>query len=193
MEKNELSENISHMEFVLRTFKMMQSNGIKLVYEGEINQSLTKVFAALTEKKLEDINEDISITKKVHHVMIECLQNICKHSDVDQKDINNPMADGIFMICEEPNNYSVTTGNVISKDKAEKMIGVLDSINSLTKEEVKAAYMKQMREGQLSDSGGAGLGFLDIAKKTGNKFQYHVESMKNDKCLFVLKTVISKI
>ncbi len=186
-------ENISHMEFVLRTFKMMQSNGIKLVYEGEINQSLTKVLAALTEKKLEDGNEDFLITRTVYHVMIECLQNICKHSDKSQADAGNSMNDGMFMICEEQSNYSVTTGNVVTSENAEKMRGILDSINALTKEEVKAAYMKQMREGQLSEKGGAGLGFLDIAKKTGNKFQYHVETINNERCFFVLKTVISKI
>ena len=192
MEKKEIS-NMSHMEFVLSTFKMMQSNGIKLVYEGEINQSLTKVLAALTEKKLEDVNEDVNITRKVYHVMIECLQNICKHSAPNQTDESFPLTDGIFMISEEPNNYSVTTGNVISNEKVEKMKEILNSINSLTKEEVKAAFMKQMREGSLSEKGGAGLGFLDIAKKTGNKFQYHVEQINDENCFFVLKTEISKI
>lgn len=189
------TKKTSHMDFVLNTFKHMQGNGVKLVYEGEINQSLTKVLAAMTEKKIEEDNEGSSVSKKVYHVMIECLQNICKHSDTS---VGNDFIDdyfmneGILMISEDKERYAVTTGNVVSHENCEKIINTLDSINALSKDEVKAAYMKQMKEGNLSDKGGAGLGFLDIAKKTGNKFQYHVEKINNEKCFFLLKTEITK-
>ena len=191
MEKLNIPSNITHMEFVVQALKMMQTNGIKLIYEGEINQTLTKVFAALTEKKLEDGNEDISITKKVYHVMIECLQNICKHSGSNENNMSS--SNGIFMISEDDENYSVTTGNMIAVERALYLKETLDSINKLSKEEIKAAYMKQMREGSLSGSGGAGLGFLDIAKKTGNKFNYYIGELNSEFCIFVLKTTISKL
>lgn len=192
MEKIEISDETNYMDFVLKFHKAMQSRRIKLVYEGEINQSLTKAFAALTEKKLEDGKEDLSTTKKVYHVMVECLQNICKHSDDSQKDNDGLVGHGIFMIDEENGSYSITTGNIISREKYENIKMTLDSINSLTKEEVKAAYVKQMKEGKLSGKGGAGLGFLDMAKKTGNKFQYHIEDLSDNKHFFILKTIISK-
>jgi hypothetical protein len=192
MEKIEISDETSYMDFVLKFHKAMQSRRIKLVYEGEINQSLTKAFAALTEKKLEDGKEDLSTTKKVYHVMVECLQNICKHSDDSQKDNEGLVGHGIFIIDEEDSSYSITTGNIVSKEKYESVKATLDSINALTKEEIKAAYVKQMKEGRLSDKGGAGLGFLDMAKKTGNKFQYHLENLGEDKHFFIFKTIISK-
>ena len=188
MENTLQAKGQSHMEFVLSTFKLMHSNKIKLVYEGEINQSLTKILAALTEKKIEGDNEDASISRKVYHVMIECLQNVSKHADNDESSLN----DGILMISEDDEKYAVTSGNIVSVINCDKITTTLDSINLLTKEEIKAAYMRQMKEGNLSEKGGAGLGFLDIAKKTGNKFLYHVEKINDEKCFFLLRTEISK-
>jgi len=184
------------MDFVVKLQKTMTGRKIKLAYEGEINQSLTKAFAGVTEKKLEDNKEDANITKKVYHVMVECLQNICKHSD-DEKEVPTLpefglSGNGIFLVGEDEFNYFITTGNAVNKEKAEKMREVLDSINSLNKDEIKAAYIKQMKEGRLSDKGGAGLGFLDMAKKTGNKLIYHLEPLNDDKYLFILKTTVSK-
>lgn len=192
MEKIEITDETSYMDFVLKFHKAMQSRRVKLVYEGEINQSLTKAFAALTEKKLEGANEDVSTAKKVYHVMVECLQNICKHSDDSQKNADGLAGYGIFMIDEENGIYSITTGNIVTKEKSKQTRSVLDSINALSKEEIKAAYVKQMKEGKFSDKSGAGLGFLDMAKKTGNKFQYHIENISGEKDFFILKTIVSK-
>lgn len=192
MEKIEIDDKTNYMDFVLKFHKAMKSRKVKLVYEGEINQSLTMAFSALTEKKLEGENEDLPTTKKVYHVMVECLQNICKHSDDSQKDKDGLVGHGIFIIDQDGDSYSITTGNMVSKEKSQKIVTILDSINFLSKDEVKAAYLKQMKEGRLSDKGGAGLGFLDMAKKTGNKFQYHVESVDDKKDFFILKTIISK-
>lgn len=56
----------------------------------------------------------------------------------------------------------------------------------------RTAHIKQMKEGRFSDKAGAGLGFLDMAKKTGNKFQYHIENVNSEKDFFILKTSVSK-
>lgn len=192
MEKIEITNETSYMDFVLKFHKAMQSKRVKLVYEGEINQSLTKAFSTLTEKKLEGAQEDASTAKKVYHVMVECMQNICKHSDNSQRNPDGLAGHGILMIDEGDNTYSITTGNVVTKEKSQQTSNILDSINALSREEIKAAYVKQMKEGRLSDKGGAGLGFLDMAKKTGNKFQYHVENLNEEKDFFILRTIISK-
>lgn len=192
MEKIELNEETNFMDFVLRFHTAMKSRRVKLVYEGEINQSLTKAFSSLTEKKLEGENNDLTTTKKVYHVMVECLQNICKHSDVSQTDGEGLVGSGIFMIDEDGDAYSITTGNTISKENSERITSILDNINSMSKDEIKAAYLKQMKEGRLSEKGGAGLGFLDMAKKTGNKFHYHVEPIDAQKDFFIFKTIVTK-
>ena len=53
-------------------------------------------------------------------------------------------------------------------------------------------YKKQMREGSISPRGGAGLGFIDISRKTGSKLEYKFESMDEKRSFFILKTYIAK-
>ena len=45
----------------------------------------------------------------------------------------------------------------------------------------------------ISDKGGAGLGFLDMAKKTGTKFEYYFEPLDDEKCFFILTIRVAKL
>ena len=55
-------------------------------------------------------------------------------------------------------------------------------ITSLDKEGLKQLYKHQIKEGRLSNKGGAGLGFIDIAKKTGNKIHFHFRITSYNVC-----------
>jgi hypothetical protein len=49
-----------------------------------------------------------------------------------------------------------------------------------------------MREGRLSEKGGAGLGFIDIARKTGRKLDFHFLSIDEENSFFILTSTISR-
>jgi len=73
--------NAEFMDFVYSVHENMVSNDIMLIYEGEVNQDITKTFTSMTQKNLEEGETSLPIKKRVYHVMVECLQNIGKHSD----------------------------------------------------------------------------------------------------------------
>ncbi len=179
---------VKFFDFVYDIYKQMKANDINLVYEGEITHEITKAFTSLAEKKLENEQESSSVQRKVFHVMVECLQNISKHADVDH---NSPYAKrGIFMIYRTEQEYAVITGNMVEKSRQEGLKELLDKINSMTKEELKEMYKKQIREGSLSDKQGAGLGLIDIARKTGEKLDYHFIDVDDNYVFFILTTHI---
>ena len=49
---------------------------------------------------------------------------------------------------------------------------MLDHINSLDLDGIKALYKEKIKASRLSETGGAGLGFIDMVKKTKNKLVY---------------------
>ena len=57
---------------------------------------------------------------------------------------------------------------------------------------VKKLYMKQMREGRLSSKGGAGLGFIDIRRKTGELLEYHFLPLTDKVSFFLLTAEIPR-
>ena len=180
------------LEFVYDFYRSMKAHEITLVYEGEITHQITKAFTSLTESNMAKEEESNTVQKKVFHVMVECLQNISKHADTFGSDDYLFAGKGIFMVSKGKQDYHVTTGNVIENRKIEELTSMLEEINSLDKEGLKQLYKTQMREGRLSEKGGAGLGFIDIARKTGNKLEYHFLPIDETSSFFLLSSSISR-
>lgn len=180
------------LEFVYEFYKSMKAHEISLVYEGEITHQITKAFTSLTESSMAKEEESGSVQRKVFHVMVECLQNISKHADDFGPDDNLFAGRGIFMVSKRETEYSVTTGNAIDKSRVEETKKLLDYINSLDKDELNELYKKQMKERRLSEKGGAGLGFIDIVRKTGHKLEYHFLPINENTIFFLLTSTISR-
>ena len=56
----------------------------------------------------------------------------------------------------------------------------------------KFLYKRQMKEGRLSEKGGAGLGFIDIKRKTNKELEYHFLPISDDTSFFLLTSTISR-
>ena len=184
-----MSANINLIKSVLSLHDEMASNGFSLVYEGEFSHEVMKMFTSMAERDMDKSNEDKAVKRKVFHVMVECLQNMTKHSDdVDQ---NDGIGNGLFIVGKKDGYWSVITANRILKEKIEGLKKSIDNINSLNKEDLNALYKKQIREGSLSEKGGAGLGLIDIARKTGRQLDYQFLPLEdNENYFFLLKVRI---
>ena len=186
-----------YMNFVVNFHKMMLDKKLTLAYEGEVTQDITKAFTSMTEKNLDKVEEDGKIKKKVYHVMVECLQNISKHADDDTQTASDSLEEGlaktgIFLIGNDQNQYFITSGNGIANENIPALKSLIDNINSLNQDELKQLHKEKMRETAISAKGGAGLGFIDIARKTGNPLEYHFEPIDENTSFFLLKTIISR-
>ncbi len=181
------------LEFVYEFYKSMKAHEITLVYEGEITHQITKAFTSLTESNMAKEEESGSVQRKVFHVMVECLQNISKHADdfTSQSDYLFS-GKGIFLVAKGDDEYSVTTGNAVDNNRIPELTEMLENINRLEKDDLNQLYKKQMKEGRLSDKGGAGLGFIDIKRKTGKKLDYHFLPISETSSFFLLTSTISR-
>ncbi|MEM1136954.1 MAG: SiaB family protein kinase [Bacteroidota bacterium] len=172
---------------VLTFYHEMMSNGISLVYLGEFNHEITKMFTSMAEDDMERKNEERATKKKVYHVMVETLQNMNKHSDGI---IDDELGKGLFIIGKKDETYYVVTSNKIHNSKIPMLQDMIERINLASIPELKHMYMKQIKEGTLSDKGGAGLGLIDIARKTGEKYQYQFLPIDDEFCFFILKVEV---
>jgi hypothetical protein len=185
-------ETKGFLEFVYQFYTQMKEHEITLVYEGEITHQITKAFTSLTESNMAKEEEDNMVQRKVFHVMVECLQNISKHADEFTENDYLFSGRGIFMVSKRETEYAVTTGNALDNERIAVLREMLEHINSLNKEELNELYKKQIRDGRLSDKGGAGLGFIDIKRKTGNDLEYHFLPVTDKVSFFLLTSTISR-
>ncbi|TLX77152.1 hypothetical protein E9993_05575 [Labilibacter sediminis] len=184
-------DNHSFLDFAYQLYRTMKTNEISLVYEGEINQDITKTFTSLTERNLAKSEESNAVQRKVFNVMVECLQNISKHADSLSEDDQKERR-GIVMVSKGEESYNIITGNVIKNSKVPGLRESLEQVNSLDKKGLSTLYKTQMREGKLSEKGGAGLGLIDIAKKTGSTLTYQFKEIDEELSFFILTSTIKR-
>ena len=180
------------MKYIYDMHQMMLKNNIILVYEGEFTQEITKSVLAMAERNMDSIGEESGIKRKVFNVMVECLQNIVKHGEEYLSgEIKSNTA--IFMIGKLKDSYIITSGNPIRNELVDSLKERLDKINSLDKDGLKTLYKDIIKNGAgLTNKGGAGLGFVDMARKSGQKLEYGFEPLKEGQSFFSLKTTVPR-
>ena len=116
------------------------------------------------------------------------LQNVSRHSD------KNELANmSLVVYSKSIGGYTVTTGNVISTSNILDLKRKLDEINHLDTGEIRNVYRQMLSNSEFSTKGGAGLGLIEMAKKTGNKLDYDFLELDNVNSYFILsKTVDSE-
>lgn len=182
------------MNYIYELHKIMLSKKLILVYEGEFTQENTKIVLSMAENNMEKIGEENNIKRKVFNVMVECLQNICKHAD-EYKKVSDDIEDhpAIFMIGKGDEGYVVASGNAMHTEKVESLKEKLHHINSLDKEGLKNLYKDIITKGTMNEKGGAGLGLIDMARKSGQKLDFDFEKIDNKFSFFSIQTKISSI
>jgi hypothetical protein len=111
-----------------------------------------------------------------------------KHSDeIKERNIGN----GLFIIGKKHDTYYVITSNKVAKNHKEPLERALISVNTASPLELKEMYKRQIKEGSLSNKGGAGLGLIDIARKTGETLNYQFLQLDEDNYFFILKVEIN--
>lgn len=169
----------------------MMSQNLILVYQGDFTQESTKSILSMAERNLDSSGEDSSIKRKVFNVMVEALQNIVKHSDELIEGQTRSHA-AIFLIGKEANRYSIMSGNPVRKTNVQKLQKSLDHINGLDKDGLKELYKEIIKNTTISEKGGAGLGFVDMARKSGGKLEFEFPEMNSEYCFFCLKVNVPR-
>lgn len=174
-------------------YEKMERNHIMLSFKGDITSELLTSVLQIMESKLDNMQEDPKVKKKVYNVLVECLQNLYHHIDevIDPAFDNEKMRSAIFMIGKMDNNYDIITGNYIKAENVSNLKNRLDEVNSLTKEELKEYYKAILNNGEMSAKGGGGLGMIDIARKTGQKLYYNFMPVDDKFSFFTLNIKIT--
>lgn len=173
-------------------YDKMERNNIILSFKGDITSDLLTSILQIMESKMDNLQEEPKIKKKVYNVLVECLQNLYHHMDDATGETGDRNRSAIFMIGKVDNIYTVITGNYILNENVAGLKNRLDEVNSLSKEELKDYYKQVLNNGEMSLKGGGGLGMIDIARKTGQKLNYNFMQIDNKLSFFSLNIKITQ-
>lgn len=170
-------------------FNTMTSENVLYAFHGEFNYSMVNTLLSDVKKQLHKSTTNMVAAKKTYKVLVECLENIHKHS-ARKGDGHADNNEGIFILIKKDEGYMVAIGNSILNDEVITLRGMLDEINSMDASTLKQKYREQIRNAEVSEKGGAGLGMIDIAIKSGSILDYKFEDYTDSKHFFSLKILI---
>jgi hypothetical protein len=168
-------------------FKSFENYSLSYVYKGIFNPTLTDKILSLTETNMAITGEGSKTQKKVYFVMVESLQNITRHQDLNQDHENQ----AFFVVQNKGGIYDLASGNVIEQEHIADLKLKLDKINAMDAAELKDYYKHVLENTGLSEKGGAGLGLIEMARRSGNKLAYDFEKINDKLSYFYFRSKVS--
>ena len=157
--------------------KMLNDKKITLIYSGPLWAEGIGGLAGTLKRRFEFDKLPLETSQAVFSVFVEQMNNMLMYS-VEKEKFETPSEKsespkGTFILGKDGKTYFIQTGNVIKNEKAELVKNRIDYLNKLDKNELRKFYKEQLR---LSDdnpeSKGAGLGFIEIARRISSKIDY---------------------
>ena len=168
-------------------FERIKEDNLCMLYSGNFSDEITNKLIELSEYNINNIDALSKMKKKASFLMAECFQNIVRHGEK----IKRLHSDGFFLTKNWGGVYYITSGNLIEKNKIKNLQNQLEKVNSLSKEELKMLYREVLENNEISDKGGAGLGLIEMARKSGQKLDYLFEN-KDDTFSYFYNQIMLK-
>lgn len=162
----------------------MTEKAILTCFIGNFNHETNTRLLKNTNKTFDEIDSNKAVRKKLYNVMVECLDNLCRHPGTDN-------TNSLFILSENNSKYQVITGNKIFNSDLEGLISKIEKINSMDRPALREWYNQIINKGEISEKGGAGVGLIDIVLKSGNKLEYEIKSLPDGYSFLILKAMVS--
>ena len=170
---------------------MPQSETI-LSYQGLMSFEIIGHLLNSLKDETEARGITISHYKKILSVMIEALENVFKYNDNYESETtlfpnNYPK----FSLEQTNGSFVLTTGNPILNKDIEKLSSHIETINNLDREGLRQMFRATLTNGKFSSKGGAGLGFIEMAKISGEKIDFNFSPINESFSYYQCKLQIS--
>lgn len=178
---------------VFKRYKQLQKEDVIFFFKGEVSSDLVQSVLDIMEIRLEFAEKSSKTKKKVFNVLVEMLQNLNHHieSVKSEQKLIDEGKNAVFQICVNEESYVINTGNFMPNQNVESLENWLKYINSTTEEELRALYKEKLND-KFTPKGGGGLGFIDIARKSGQKLVYCFDKIDEYHSFFSFQINIPK-
>lgn len=184
------------MEHNLHELKSTLSDqGIFFCFSGLVSQKLLTDIGVILGQKMEMEKASRTTVSRVFALVVEKMQNIIHYSDEkalleESIDLEKGLSFGIIAVGYKDDHYFVLSGNLVENHKIDRLREKLTRIQQMTKDELKQYYRERRRQQSDEGSRGAGLGFLEMAKKANLPIEFEFREVDKNMSFFSIKTTI---
>lgn len=179
---------------LLDYYQKIKNDRIILVFKGALSQDVLAELGGLVRLRFASDSECM-LMRRLFAVLIEMAQNVLHYSAEREKlpFVDREAGVGVIMVRDVIDSYMVTSGNLITQESAVGLEAKCHLVSTMNKEDLKQLYISQRKKDPDPDSKGAGLGFIDIARKSSRPIQYHFAPVDADHAFFSLSATVDKV
>lgn len=170
----------------------LKKDGIIFSFVGPISQDVVEGIGSVLREKMEteDINSNTSL--KVFAIFVEQMQNVINYSvdRVPENNFDSHISFGMIIVGQNEGKYFIIGGNRVSNVQKERIEKKLSILSNMDKQELRAYYREQRKIDPDEYSKGAGLGFIEMAKKSTEPLEYNFEPIDEENSYFTIKTIV---
>lgn len=165
-----------------------QGETVLVSHYGELSQSVISNLEGSVEEKITSLDISKGPIKKIFFISVETLQNMLLHGHKN----NQGEQHNFFILVKNGENLKVISSNLVANSSIPALEKQIDTINSFDDEKaLKAYYLEHLENNTMSDKGGAGLGFITIGMKSGNKLKVDFKKINDQFSLFTLTSAVN--
>ncbi len=171
-------------DLTYKLFEDFSQDNFCLLYDGNIADELTGRIINLSEHYLQSEVDFAKSKNKVSFLLAECFQNIIRHTGIIKSTEGSNIDSGFFFIRNIKGIYLITSGNLIKSENVPDLQRRLEKVNSLDQESLKSLYRDVLANKGFTEKGGAGLGLIEIARKSGQKIEFVFDGFNANYSIF---------
>ncbi len=172
----------------------LHSEGIVFCYSGYMTEDVLLSIGSVIKQKLAADSVDKKVARGVFSVFVEQVQNVIRYSLEEdtggQLNEEIELRYGLLMVGLKEGQYFVSCANLIKKQNVQQLSEGLSHVQQLDKEGLKLLYKEILRGKVPEGSKGAGVGFIDIAKRATNGIEFDFTDYDDEFAYFSLKAYI---
>jgi hypothetical protein len=180
------------MSIVDRYHQIIQKEKVLLAYKGCIDGDTVTYLVKLAEKNVASTNEKLAIRKKVISILVEAIQNIVNYFAEESLD-KSFENESFVIVAAQQNQYEVLVGNYISGHRMRALKKRIDNVNMMSAEDLQKVYLDILENPKVSITRGAGLGLIDMARRTQSKINYSFVEYDQDHVLFMMSMTVARV
>ena len=176
--------------------QMLDDNNISVLYSGPIWASGIEGLAEMMQHRLNYNDASFKSSQCVFSVFVEQMNNMLMYS-AEKECYEHPSgkkseaSKGIFILGIHDNSYFIQTRNMIANSGIEALKQRIDFINAMDKKELRQHYKERVKiDNNNPESKGAGLGLIEIARRSSSKIEYTFTPYNDDLSYFSLYVTI---
>lgn len=170
--------------YALTLFEALRGDRFAFGYSGGFHDDHTARLIALGESVLEDAPGNLR--SRLAFVLVEAYQNIIRH----RAELPPGLADGagrsLFTLRCQAAGQQVVAMNPVANTTVPRLQEVLRRLEGLDKGQLKELFLARLQEGDSGSTRGAGLGLIEMTRRSGERLGHALHQLGPDHGLFAL-------